>query len=152
VSLEGTHERAVLEIGIDGLCVPEGASLRVEFLVDGKRVATRDFHSDEGQILRSSLRRHLPEHALDHARKVLPFAIVDRLRPLYVRLMTHPDAPGAPRFSEITWRIELPLGVTSGSDTQITLVIDEPHTPFEVGWSRDERPLGIHLRSLKLEV
>ncbi len=36
-----------------------------------------------------------------------------------------------------------------GSDVQLTLAV-EPRTPLEVGWSRDERPLGIHVRSLRL--
>jgi hypothetical protein len=36
-------------------------------------------------------------------------------------------------------------------NAQLTFVIDDPRTPLAVGWSNDERQLGIHLRSLMLE-
>jgi hypothetical protein len=36
-------------------------------------------------------------------------------------------------------------------NAQLTFVIDDPRTPLAVGWSNDERQLGVHLRSLMLE-
>jgi hypothetical protein len=123
----------------------------VEVLVNGHRVAVREFGASEGQILMPSLRRHLPERVLDRARRIFPFAVVNRLIPLYLRLMTHAGTHGAPRFKEIVWRIDLPSGIVRRQEAQLTLAIDEPHTPLEVGWSLDQRPLGVHLRSFKLE-
>ena len=53
------------------------------------------------------------------------------------------DAPFA-------WRVELPPRVLSAGSANLTITVDEPRSPLAVGWSTDERPLGLHLRSLTL--
>ena len=82
---------------IDAVCIAPDEALKVELLVDGVRVATRDFSQS--------------------------------------------DAPFA-------WRVELPPRVLSAGSANLTITIDEPRSPLAAGWSTDERPLGLHLRSL----
>ena len=48
------------------------------------------------------------------------------------------------------WRVELPPGLLSAGSAKLTIAIDEPRSPLAVGWSADDRPLGLHLRSLTL--
>ena len=49
------------------------------------------------------------------------------------------------------WRIELPTPVPANGAVDLTLAVAEPRSPRELGWSGDERPLGILVRSLTLE-
>lgn len=49
------------------------------------------------------------------------------------------------------WRIELPTPVPADGAVDLTLAVAEPRSPRELGWSGDERPLGILVRSLTLE-
>jgi hypothetical protein len=86
------------------------------------------------------------------AKTALPGTATDRLRPLYPRLTA--PAAGHRRISQLTevvWRIQLPFRLVAQRNAQLTFVIDDPRTPLAVGWSNDERQLGIHLRSLMLE-
>jgi hypothetical protein len=48
------------------------------------------------------------------------------------------------------WRVELPPHVLSAGSVNLTIAVDEPRSPLAVGWSTDDRPLGLHLRSLTL--
>ena len=48
----------------------------------------------------------------------------------------------------IVWRVELPSHVLAAGTAKLTITIDEPRSPLAVGWSSDERPLGLHVRSL----
>jgi hypothetical protein len=141
----------VLALGIGGVCIGTEELLKVVVHLDGEIIETRDFGANEGQILMPSLRRPLPEGVVDRLKRVMPYAIVDRLGPLYARATSNPAAQGAARFKAIVWRIKLPPVELAQRDAQLVLVIEDPRSPLEVGWSLDERPLGLHLRSLMLE-
>jgi hypothetical protein len=138
-----------LALGIGGVCAAPGESLRVSFLVNGGEVAARGFQSDEGQISAPALRRPLSEQTAQRVKSVLPDRLVERLRPLYLQLTAPPATTGAPRLKEVHWEVALPAGFEA--DGQLELAVDEPNTPRDVGWSNDDRPLGIHLRSLRFE-
>jgi hypothetical protein len=47
------------------------------------------------------------------------------------------------------WRI--PLSAPVATEADLTFVIEEPNSPAEVGWSTDDRRLGIRLQALALE-
>jgi hypothetical protein len=86
----------VLALSLGSICVGRGRSLRVEALMNGERVATRDLS-----------------------------------------------------YGDPEWRIELPAPVPAEVD--LAFVIEEPNSPAGVGWSADDRRLGILLRTLVLE-
>ena len=71
--------------------------------------------------------------------------------PFYTRLKGPSAAEGAPRFKEIVWRVELTDSMVAHPHARLTLAIEQPRTPQQIGWSLDERPLGIQLSSLVLE-
>ena len=52
-------------------------------------------------------------------------------------------------YGDPEWRIELPAPVPAEVD--LAFVIEEPNSPAEVGWSADDRGLGILLRTVALE-
>jgi hypothetical protein len=52
-------------------------------------------------------------------------------------------------YGDSDWRIELPAPMPAELD--LAFVIEEPSSPAEVGWSADERRLGIRLQTLTLE-
>jgi hypothetical protein len=54
-------------------------------------------------------------------------------------------------YGEPEWRIESPASVPPGGEVDLTLRIEEPNSPRELGWSDDDRRLGIFLRTLMLE-
>jgi hypothetical protein len=49
------------------------------------------------------------------------------------------------------WRIEFPVSAAAGGEVDMTFVIEEPRSPVELGWSADDRSLGILLRRVTLE-
>jgi hypothetical protein len=147
---EGQND-AVLALAFGGVCVEADGSIGVEVLVDGERVAVRDFGEDHGRLV-LPLSRRLGSLVVKAAKAVLPDAVTDRLRPHYLRLTASAALhTRLSRLNEIVWRIELPCDVVARRAAQLTFVIDKPRTPLAVGWSNDERELGIHLRSLTLE-
>ncbi len=144
VVFDGRDGDAVLVLTVGGICAGPDESISVELLVDGKRAALRDFGQD-----RRGLRGGVFPRLVRAATTILPDPVTDRLRPLYRRLaasQTHIS-----RLTETVWRIQLPSRVVAQPRAQLTFVIDEPRTPLALGWSHDERQLGIHLRSLMLE-
>ena len=52
-------------------------------------------------------------------------------------------------YGDPEWRIELPAPVPAEVD--LAFVIEEPNSPVEVGWSADDRRLGIRLGTVRLE-
>jgi hypothetical protein len=52
---------------------------------------------------------------------------------------------------DLPMRVPLPRDVLIDDDVDLTLMIEEPRSPFALGWSRDPRLLGVHLRSITLE-
>ncbi|MFZ1993012.1 MAG: hypothetical protein WAU75_02805 [Solirubrobacteraceae bacterium] len=49
------------------------------------------------------------------------------------------------------WRIELPSEVVPQGEFDLILSVDEPRSPLELGWSSDDRRLGVHVRDLSLQ-
>jgi hypothetical protein len=97
LALDGIGESDyVVALSLGSICVGREGSLRVEALVNGERVATRDFS-----------------------------------------------------YGDPDWRIDLPSPVPAEID--LSFVIEEPKSPAEVGWSADERRLGILLRAVALD-
>jgi hypothetical protein len=54
-------------------------------------------------------------------------------------------------YGDPEWRMELPAPLPAGDEVDLAFVIEEPKSPVEVGWSADDRRLGILVRSLTLE-
>jgi hypothetical protein len=52
------------------------------------------------------------------------------------------------RYGDPEWHIELPPRAPSDGEVDIALEIEAPRTPLELGWSSDERRIGILLREL----
>jgi hypothetical protein len=149
VAFDDGNEDADLAVTIGGICVGPEDSISVELLVDGQRAALHDF----GWV-RSGLRGGVSVvPRLAHAvATILPDPVANRLRPVYERLAARAASHRRiARLTEIVWRIRIPSSVVAQRSAHLTFVIDEPRTPRALGWSDDERELGIHLRSLKLE-
>jgi hypothetical protein len=49
------------------------------------------------------------------------------------------------------WRVDLPVHLLRNGEIGLTVVVDEPRSPAALGWSSDDRRLGIHIRALALE-
>jgi hypothetical protein len=75
--------------------------------------------------------------------------------PVRVDLLANGEPVDAREFTdsdaEVPWRVELPSHAWAGGRSELTLRIDEPHSPFALGWSTDDRPLGVHVRSVQVE-
>jgi hypothetical protein len=74
-------------------------------------------------------------------------------QPVHVTLLAG-DRPVVSRefsadFGGVAWRVEAPAANASG-EVDLTLLIDEPHSPRALGWSLDPRPLGILVQSVML--
>jgi hypothetical protein len=54
-------------------------------------------------------------------------------------------------YGDPEWRIASPASVPPDGEVDLTLMIEEPSSPHELGWSADDRRLGILLRTLALE-
>ena len=87
----------VLALSLDSICVAPGASLRVEALVNGERIATRNFS-----------------------------------------------------YGDPEWHIELPARAATDGNLDLTFEVEAPSTPLELGWSSDERRIGVLLRTATL--
>jgi hypothetical protein len=99
LALDGTGESDyVLALSLGIICVGPDSSLRVAALVNGERVAARDFS-----------------------------------------------------FGDPEWQVELPAPVPADGDLDLTFEIEELSSPLELGWSDDDRRLGILLHSVALE-
>jgi hypothetical protein len=53
-------------------------------------------------------------------------------------------------YGDPEWHIEVPASVQAGGEVDFTLVVEEPSSPSELGWSEDDRRLGLLLRRLTL--
>lgn len=51
----------------------------------------------------------------------------------------------------IAWRVELPPREWAGGKIDLFVVIDDPRSPLGLGWSSDDRRLGILLQAVTLE-
>jgi hypothetical protein len=54
-------------------------------------------------------------------------------------------------YGDPEWRIELPSPAPADGKVDLAIVINDPNSPLELGWSDDERRLGILLREVTLE-
>jgi hypothetical protein len=55
------------------------------------------------------------------------------------------------RYGDPEWSVASPLPVPADREVDLTFEIEEPRSPRELGWSSDERRLGILLRTVMLE-
>jgi hypothetical protein len=100
-ALDGIGEGdQVLTLFVGAICVAPDDSLRVDLLMNGERVAVRDFSSDSAGL---------------------------------------------------GWRVDLPTRGLVDGKADLTLLIDEPHSPLALGWSPDDRRLGLRIRAVTLE-
>jgi hypothetical protein len=51
----------------------------------------------------------------------------------------------------LDWRIELPSRIVDDGRARITLLVEDPRSPLALGWSADERHLGILLNGVAVE-
>ncbi len=51
-------------------------------------------------------------------------------------------------FREYVWRFTLPEEALGRQSADVTLVVHDPRSPTSIGWSGDDRPLGLHLRAV----
>jgi hypothetical protein len=89
--------------------------------------------------------------------EVLSFGVsmvcVDADKSLSVTLLVDDEPVAAREFthSAVFWCVRLPASPAVSGATQLTFIIDEPHSPVALGWTSDDRrQLGIHIRSLAL--
>jgi hypothetical protein len=54
-------------------------------------------------------------------------------------------------FGDSDWQVELPAPAPAEGKAELTFEVDEPRSPLELGWSDDERPLGLLLHSVALD-
>jgi hypothetical protein len=54
-------------------------------------------------------------------------------------------------YGDPEWRIELPAHVPGDGEIDLTLMVEEPSSPLVLGWSEDDRRLGILVRTVTLE-
>jgi hypothetical protein len=53
-------------------------------------------------------------------------------------------------YREYVWRFPLPEQALERQSADVTLVVHDPRSPTSVGWSGDDRPLGLHIRAVSL--
>jgi hypothetical protein len=51
-------------------------------------------------------------------------------------------------YREYVWRFTLPEEALERQSANVTLVVHDPRSPTSIGWSGDDRPLGLHLRAV----
>jgi GT2 family glycosyltransferase len=54
-------------------------------------------------------------------------------------------------FGDPEWRIASPSASPRDGNVDLTFIIEEPRSPRAVGWSADERPLGVLVRAIAVE-
>ena len=57
------------------------------------------------------------------------------------------------RFTSVAfpWRIALPERLHREGQVELTVLVEEPRSPLNLGWSTDDRPLGIHIQTMTVE-
>jgi hypothetical protein len=79
---------------------------------------------------------------------------VDSAKPLNVELLMKGERVAARSFTDSAvgglWRVALAPQVVSSGTAELTFLVEEPRSPLALGWSTDERALGIHLRTLSV--
>jgi hypothetical protein len=79
---------------------------------------------------------------------------VDSKLPLTVELLVNGERVAARSFTDSAvgglWRVPLPAQIVASGKAQLTFLVAEPRTPVALGWSTDDRALGIHLMNLSV--
>ena len=79
---------------------------------------------------------------------------VDSAEPLPVELLVNGERVASRSFTDPAvgglWRVPLPSHVAVDGAAELTFLVDRPRSPLALGWSTDERELGIHLRTLSV--
>jgi hypothetical protein len=72
---------------------------------------------------------------------------------LAVEAMVNGEPAGTCEFrhGNSAWRIASPTPMPADGEVDLTLIIDKPSSPRELGWSTDDRRLGILVRTITLE-
>jgi hypothetical protein len=52
-------------------------------------------------------------------------------------------------YREYVWRFTVPEEALERQSANVTLVVHDPRSPTSIGWSGDDRPLGLHLRAVR---
>jgi hypothetical protein len=55
------------------------------------------------------------------------------------------------QFGDPDWRIESPAPAPADGEVDLTFTIEDPSSPRDLGWSADDRRLGVLLRAITLE-
>ena len=103
----------------------------------GPSCGLASMHLDEGEYALSLL---------------IGMVCVDSASPLNVELLVNGERVAARNFTDSAvgglWRVALPSHVAGSGTAELTFLVDEPRSPQALGWSTDDRALGIHIRTL----
>jgi hypothetical protein len=91
----------------------------------------------------------------DHALSLLiGMVCVDSADPLDVALLANGERVASRRFADSAvgglWRVALPSHLLGDGTVELTFLVDEPRSPLALGWSTDDRALGVHLLTLSM--
>jgi hypothetical protein len=79
---------------------------------------------------------------------------VDPSKPLMVELLANGEHVAVRRFTDSAvggiWRAALRSKVVSNGSAELAFLIDDPQSPVALGWSADDRALGIHLLTMSI--
>lgn len=79
---------------------------------------------------------------------------VGAANPLAVELLVNGELAAARRFTDSAaggrWTLDLPSHATADGGTELTFCVDDPQSPQSLGWSTDDRALGLHLLTLSV--
>jgi len=73
--------------------------------------------------------------------------------PLTVSVLFDGERVASREFGEsdpVTWHVELPAPALTDTTGDLAFAIENPSSPLALGWSSDDRPLGIQIRALAL--
>jgi hypothetical protein len=96
-------------------------------------------------------------HDLDEGDYALSLLIgmvcVGPAKPITVELLVNGERAAARSFTDSAvggfWRVALPPHVVGGT-AELTFLVDDPQTPQALGWSTDDRAIGIHLATISV--
>jgi hypothetical protein len=75
-------------------------------------------------------------------------------KPLKVELLVNGEVADTRCFADSAaggrWSVALPAHVVAGGEIDLALLIDDPRSPQDLGWSTDDRALGVHVRTLSV--
>jgi hypothetical protein len=79
---------------------------------------------------------------------------LDPAHPRRVEMLANGELIATRHFSDPAaggrWVVALPPHVAAAGKVDLTLLVDDPKSPQSLGWSTDDRPLGISVRTLSV--